>query len=335
MIKEVTNSIKAVFYERISSPIYGTYIFSWLLYNWQLTVPLILGEDDFDKRFNSFQSNLFVEESFAWGTIAYPIVFTAIILILQPLAYRFLFIYSTWNKTEGLKKRDEFESETRLSIDQSNQIRQSVRNINDFHQKTIQSKDEEITTLKEGIESREKAVQKTLSEISDLHTQNTNMSSDLARYENTIQELTKKTERLAKILSAQRQRRFSNIKWFTGWFIGHKYKNEFPDFVGSNDRPGFNEIDEENIKMMLSMSSSESWKQSCYLILIQRFGGSWSFDMANKYFDKLIKPYARNYSNENIDKLIHFMDTNPQISERNRASQDKNIILSIKNEKAI
>ncbi|PKG77092.1 hypothetical protein CXF80_01450 [Shewanella sp. Actino-trap-3] len=55
MIKEITNSFKAALYQRVSSPLYGTYIFSWILYNWLIVLPFIFGSKVFDERMSNFK----------------------------------------------------------------------------------------------------------------------------------------------------------------------------------------------------------------------------------------------------------------------------------------
>ncbi|KJF86089.1 hypothetical protein [Photobacterium phosphoreum] len=106
MIKEVTNSIKAALYQRISSPLYGTYIFSWAIYNWELVLQLLFGTNKFDQRLAIFKTGLIPEDgSFNYNTIIVPFIITALILIIQPLLQRFIFIYTEWNKSEGLKKK--------------------------------------------------------------------------------------------------------------------------------------------------------------------------------------------------------------------------------------
>ncbi|HGS4830468.1 TPA: hypothetical protein ACMDRH_003502 [Vibrio cholerae] len=104
MIKEITNSIKAALYQRVSSPLYGTYICSWLIYNWELVLPLMFGSKKFDERVLDLKSGISPEATgFEYKTIIVPLVITALLLALQPLLQRFIFIYTEWNRSEGLK----------------------------------------------------------------------------------------------------------------------------------------------------------------------------------------------------------------------------------------
>lgn len=105
MIKEVTNSIKAALYQRVSSPLYGTYIFSWSLYNWAIVLPLVFGSGEFDARVLNFKTALHTSESvFIYSTVIVPILMAMVILALQPILQRFLFIYTEWNKSEGKRR---------------------------------------------------------------------------------------------------------------------------------------------------------------------------------------------------------------------------------------
>ncbi|WP_412767853.1 hypothetical protein, partial [Vibrio anguillarum] len=75
MIKEITNSIKAALYQRVSSPLYGTYICSWAIYNWELVLPLMFGTKKFDDRLADFKIGLSPEATgFEYNTVLVPLL---------------------------------------------------------------------------------------------------------------------------------------------------------------------------------------------------------------------------------------------------------------------
>jgi len=47
MITDILNSIKANLYERVTSPLVGTFLFSWIIFNWRIPIVLIWGDDSY------------------------------------------------------------------------------------------------------------------------------------------------------------------------------------------------------------------------------------------------------------------------------------------------
>jgi hypothetical protein len=185
MIKEVTNSFKAALYQRVSSPLYGTYIFSWIMYNWKIVLPLVFGSPGIDTRLLAFTYALSPSEgSIAYDSVFAPMIATAAILLLQPIIQRFIFIYTEWNKSEGLKKRDKFSNETMLTLEQSNELRASVHKIHAFHQETLENKEAEITSLNKMSDSKDK-------EIDRLNEQKTTMVEDALNFTRKLSERAK------------------------------------------------------------------------------------------------------------------------------------------------
>jgi hypothetical protein len=344
MIKEITNSFKAALYQRVSSPLYGTFIFSWLLYNWFVVLPLIFGSKVFDERINDFKSGMATSsDGFLYSTVLIPMIITAIILFLQPILQRFLFIYTEWNKSEGLKKRDQFSSETLLTLEQSNELRSSVQKIHQFHQEVSKNKDVEIVeykklaTLKEEASGKQNAhnlelIEKSSraeSEKSELATEVANQKSEKAKFEANY-------KRLAGIFSKQRKRQISLRNKFNvnGWFANNELVTEFPKLINFGDDYKL----DENVRLindMLSISTTQVWIDSCHKLIIEGFSNSRSYKMSDEYFDKLIRPYLSSFNAENLTVLTSRMDTNGQINGRNRAKSDLLEVRNAMNLKAV
>ncbi|CAH6905437.1 hypothetical protein VCHA34P129_30043 [Vibrio chagasii] len=338
MIKEVTNSIKAALYQRVSSPLYGTYIFSWFLFNWDIVLPLLFGTADFDARLESFNASLYSAESgFLFATIFYPALMTALILGLQPLLQRYLFIYTEWNKSEGLKKRDKFSSETMLTLEQSNELRASVQKVQQFHQEVLKNKDAEIAEYKKQVELKETSNQKLSAKNLELieassasDTTLSEISSKLANSQTQLSELNNKYSRLSKILAKQRGRQHSLRQELTpdGIFANDIFLESIQKLINVDDN--FSAKENSNIvEELLAVSSSERWKSTCYKLIIEGFGESWSYNMADTYFEVLIKPYLKNFNDELLNLLLREMNSNNQISDRNKAESDLRLVKAV------
>ncbi len=343
MIKEVTNSIKAALYQRVSSPLYGTYIFSWCLFNWSKVLPLVFGSGTFDARLKTFKAALYTSESvFLYSTILVPILMTVIVLGLQPVLQRFLFIYTEWNKSKGLKKRDEFSSETMLTLEQSNELRASVQKVQQFHQEVLKNKDTEIEEYKKQVEIKEKSNQAlsqkntTLIEASSAsETSMSEISTEQAKTKTELSELNSKYSRLGRIFTRQRERQSTLRNSLTpiGVFANASFLESIQKLI--NIENGFSAKENANIvKQLFSLSNSDDWVSTCHKMLINGFGESWSYDMADTYFEVLIKPYLKDFNDALLSLLHRKMTSNNQISERSKAENDLRLVNAMITSKA-
>ncbi|EIJ0971211.1 hypothetical protein LH716_004310 [Vibrio vulnificus] len=338
MIKDITNSIKAALYQRVSSPLYGTYICSWLLYNWELVLPLILGTKTIDERVVAFKSGISPEASgFEYNTIIVPLFITASLLVIQPLLQRFVFIYTEWNRSEGLKKRDEYSSETMLTLEQSNELRASVQKVQQFHQEVLKNKEEEINEYKRQLESKDRSANaindsnlKLIEEKTELESEKSELSVNLATVRGELAELKSKYQRLSKILSNARQakRNLSNKVNSNSWFVNDKTIKEFPQLVVSDGNVSSSKR-ASYLKNLQLISNDPDWLYLCNEIAIHGFSKVWSFDMADSYFSELIRPNLDSMDEEQIRRLTRVMENNGQIRDRNRAEADMKIVRAI------
>lgn len=338
MIKELTNSIKATLYQRISSPLYGTYILSWLLYNWQATLPLLFGSKRFDERLVDFKAILIVgENSFVWCSLIAPMLITIAILLLQPLIQRYLYVYSEWNKSEGLKKRDKFSAETMLTLEQSNELRASVQKVQQFHQEIVKNKDEEITEYKRQLEARRRVIDEQtgrtaeyIEKLSKADSEKSELSAELATLKGGLENTAQNYKRLASLLSRQRNRTREIRQKLTpiGWYASRSLISEFPALV-EVEVPFDGKQYKERFEKLLALSSDKKWAHTCYKLMIDGFGSSWNYDMADNYFDLLIKPYLKDFDTDNLTHLRRIWELNSQINERRRAGADLDLIDAI------
>ena len=312
MITEVTNSIKAALYQRVSSPLYGTYIFSWSLYNWSALINLAFGSDKINSRIEIFKQSLYDSDGkFFISSITAPLFMTVAILVLQPIIQRYLYIYTEWNRSEGLKKRDKFSSETMLTLEQSNELRASVQKIQQFHQEILKNKESEIDEYKRQINLKEIANDRISKQNTDLiearafaESELSNKSHEYSNLETSINIINDKYKRLSTILSTQRKRQISlrdrltpkDIYANTNFLISLKTLANVDDGFSVNEYS-------TSLKKLLSISTDEIWQSTCFQMLIDGFGKCWSFNMADSYFEHLIKPYLNNLNNELLKSL--------------------------------
>ncbi len=210
MIKGITNSITATLHERINSPLYGTYIFAWLAYNWDKALLLVFSDSKINDRVTIFKASMINDENgFDWCVVLVPLVVTGFILACQPFIQRWIFVHNERNKAMGFEKRDEFTAKTRLSHEQSAALRADVRELNKQHAEELTVKDVKIKQLESKLDlaigaaleqehteselsGRIKSIEK---ESSKYKAGNMTLSDDLSKLQ---KQLTDKTQSLEK-----------------------------------------------------------------------------------------------------------------------------------------
>jgi hypothetical protein len=134
---EIVDSIKSYLYDRIKSPLYGTFIVTWCLWNWKI-----------------FYLTFFVSESVVGNkmwyvgayltdfnrTIKYPIFSTLVLIIIAPL----LSIGAYWFVLKYKQLRNMVEGTRLLSLEESTEILFRVDQEKEENLKRIQGKDSEI-----------------------------------------------------------------------------------------------------------------------------------------------------------------------------------------------
>jgi len=91
MSEEIQNSIKDNIKERISSPFYGTYFISWLIFHWQIIIVLFFVDEDYIWQTNQLMKNEFILKYFVdyadfwfWFRWITPFILTILIIWVFP-----------------------------------------------------------------------------------------------------------------------------------------------------------------------------------------------------------------------------------------------------------
>ncbi len=150
-MKDLANSIKTILNERISSPFYGSFIITWLLWNWKIPYVTFFINSSALKinKIDYILSNC----NDLHYLITYPIVSTILIIGIVPFitntAYWITLLFDQWrlNKKIGVEKKQ------LLTLEQSLQIRAEMQSSEEKYEKLLQNKDVEIERLKKHIEA--------------------------------------------------------------------------------------------------------------------------------------------------------------------------------------
>ena len=149
MIDEIKKSISATLYERTTSPLFGTFFFSWSVWNWKIIIALFFttAEELKMTKFEYIDINLLN----VYDGLIYPIISTIIILTLyawvSEQAYR-LWLYFDKRKNDH---KNTIEKQKLLTIEQSMKLRLELSKQEDSFENLIKDKEELITALKNEI----------------------------------------------------------------------------------------------------------------------------------------------------------------------------------------
>lgn len=158
MMSEIRKSIYATLYERSTSPLWGTFIISWLVWNWKIPyVTFFVSE-----KVVSDKIKFIVEHHSNWiDMIGAPAASTAIIIGLVPLlsngAYWLTLEYQQWRTN----KKREYEKDRLLTIEESTAILNDMALAEEKFVKTINKKDNDIMSYHQRLEG----LQSTLNRI--------------------------------------------------------------------------------------------------------------------------------------------------------------------------
>lgn len=151
MWSEFKKSVSSIFEERITSPFYGSFIFSWIIWNWKIIYLTIFVSQDNIQPSNKID---FILQNYAnwWHLIVLPFVSAVVLVTLVPWFSNRLFKINLYYEKERTTWREDSDSSRRLTVEQSAQIRNDLLEQELKHQKQIDIKNNEIIIANNQIE---------------------------------------------------------------------------------------------------------------------------------------------------------------------------------------
>ena len=147
MLDEFKKSINNILYERVTSPFYGTFIISWMIWNWNIIyVTLFVSEKSLKvSKLEYINVHLIDYCKLLW----YPLFSSAILILLVPFIANGAFYvglkFTTWKKNQKQK----IEGNELLSKNESIALRQEILEQENKFLLLLNSKNKEIEILKE------------------------------------------------------------------------------------------------------------------------------------------------------------------------------------------
>jgi len=146
MIDEIKKSISATLYERTTSPLFGTFLFSWILWNWKIILVLFAtnSQELETTKFEYIENNLL---NYSSGII-YPVASTILILTLYAwLAEKAYQLWLYFDKRK-LDLKNEIEKNKLLTLDQSIKLRLEISKKEESFDNLLKEKEKLIQVLR-------------------------------------------------------------------------------------------------------------------------------------------------------------------------------------------
>lgn len=149
MIDEIQKSIKANLYERVTSPLIGALVISWIVTNWKvLYITLFEDNKTLNKSKIQYVEDYILNNSLS-TLLIYPIVGTIFILIILPFLSEGAFWLKEWFKARKLNIKIKAENKVPLTLDESIKLRKQLRELqNEFNHINIKREQENLDLIK-------------------------------------------------------------------------------------------------------------------------------------------------------------------------------------------
>lgn len=155
-MKNLVDSIRVQIYERLNSPLFGSFVIAWLCWNHRF-VAVLFSSLPIDQRFDFIDKHIYTTSWDKWEQgLLYPLATAILFILVYP--YPAKFFYGYWLKRQRDLKhlRDKIEEESVLTVEESRKIRIALLNNQVTYEEQIRRQAEEIETLTEKIKSQSK-----------------------------------------------------------------------------------------------------------------------------------------------------------------------------------
>lgn len=184
MLDDLSKSIKAQLYDRVSSPLLASFCVSWVAWNYRFVMVLVSSIPLTDK-ISFIDTHIFptYQHVLLRGSL-YPLLTALLLIFVYPIPAKY--VYEYWRKRQRELKviQQRIDDETPLSREEAREIRREALKASLEYDKEIQSKSAEIARLKELIEALQ---QSSPSKTSIQPEQNDSASPDSADNLNGLQ----------------------------------------------------------------------------------------------------------------------------------------------------
>jgi hypothetical protein len=168
MLADLLQSTRLSVKERLSSPLLGSFLISWTIWNWKFLV-ILLSADSVVSTFELARTHSFPDicAVLAFG-ILLPLASALAYVLLYPYPYRWVLEYSLKQQRLAAQVRQRIEEETPLTVEESRRIRVELVNMDRAHHQAVAELNEEIARLNAALDSATAELQKLINARDDV-----------------------------------------------------------------------------------------------------------------------------------------------------------------------
>ncbi|MBB6154429.1 hypothetical protein HDC30_001637 [Pseudomonas sp. JAI115] len=151
MLDDITTTIKAQLYERVTSPLLGSFLISWCLINYKLIL-ILFSSLSAPEKITYIEFNLFSSvQDYMLKGVFFPLIATLAIILVYPYPAAKIYEISRNNRKKLKEIQQKIDDETPITRDEARKIRKAAVQIQiDFEEQT-KRKDSEIEFLKSSV----------------------------------------------------------------------------------------------------------------------------------------------------------------------------------------
>lgn len=154
MLEDVFNSIKAHLYDRAVSPLMGSVIVSWVVWNYKLPLLLISKESFLEKHRIISEVLYTTKASIYFDGLLYPILTAVAYIFIYPYPAEFVFRFTRHRQKSISNIKREIEGEALLTVKESIVLRREINKLEDVFIADLGKKDAEIERLRNELDEK-------------------------------------------------------------------------------------------------------------------------------------------------------------------------------------
>lgn len=143
--EELSTTVKATLYERVSSPLLGTFLFAWVVFNWKAILLLTFSDSSMFSRLIVIEAN-YVN---LWDNLYWPLIYASIFTLIYPVVSVVPFLIWEFFASIKVKARRRITSTETLTIAQSIAMKNENRDLEKKYAEAMGENSKKVTQLEE------------------------------------------------------------------------------------------------------------------------------------------------------------------------------------------
>jgi len=146
MIDEIKKSVSATLYERLASPLLGSFIASWCIWNYKVFL-IIFSSLEYDKQVEKLDA--YFARWYYCRTFSIPLLWVLFYIFIYPRIAKYVF--KKWQKYIADKEmiRQYVKKDVPITVEQANEIKQNLAKQSVVFEELLKDKNERIKSLEE------------------------------------------------------------------------------------------------------------------------------------------------------------------------------------------